>query len=196
MNISALMALGNFGLSMFGAFRARSISNRQEEFFNRQADFNMAVGEFNAQVAERSGYENAVTIAEQTREVLGAQIAEFNRRGISIEGSPQFILSKTVNIGRRGAKNAFFDAEVAAYNARQNAANAASQARMNAVQAGSMAMNQTFNIFRTMLSGMNIMRSQSYLQANQSLQQGNPFSPEARSQPVQMMSGGGQNATR
>jgi hypothetical protein len=191
MDITSLMALGNFGLSLLGASRAKALADRQEAFYNREASFNAAVGEFNAQVAARSGYENAVTISEQTKEVLGMQLAEFNRRGVSLEGSPQFILAKTVNTGLRGAKNALFEAGVTAYNARQNASNIASQGRMMASQAGAESMNQTFNLFRTMVSGMNVLKGSSYL--GNSFQQGNPFSPGARAEAVQRIELKGSN---
>jgi hypothetical protein len=45
MDITSLMALGNFGLSLFGASRAKAMADRQEAFYNREASFNAAVGE-------------------------------------------------------------------------------------------------------------------------------------------------------
>jgi hypothetical protein len=122
----AVLGLGSFGLGLFGLSQSRKAYKRQEQHYNQQEEMNRQIGAFNAQVAERVGAENAAAIAMQTKRTLGEQRVEFARRGVSMEGSPMFVMGETMTMGAKQVQQAYFDGQVNKINAQFNAYTASS----------------------------------------------------------------------
>jgi hypothetical protein len=152
MDFGTILGLTNVGLGLFGAFKAREQSLKQQSYYDEQSEINRSIGAFNAEVELRTGAEAAEGIALMTRKLLGQQRAAFAGRGISLEGSPMMLLGETVTMGSKQAQQAYFNAEVQAVNAKYNAISAVSRNRNAADAAGYNALTNTINLARQLTS--------------------------------------------
>jgi hypothetical protein len=160
MDLGSIMNLGNFALSLFGAFRSRNASNRQATIYEEQAALNRRIGQFNAEIAEKAGIESVQAVAQQTKRLLGAQMVAFSHRGISLEGSPMFVLGDTLTMGSKQAQEAYFNAEVSKTNYLYGAQSAVAQASSAAESARFKAMSSSLDIFKSFLQGAQMLKSQ------------------------------------
>jgi len=167
MDLGTIMQLGNFAMGLFGSFSARNTYNRQAAHYEREAALNSQIGAFNAEVAERTGSESVAAIAHQTKKILGAQRNEFARRGISMEGSPMFVMGETITMGSKQAQEAYFNAQVRKTNALYASYGATATASANAERAHGGAMQENFNIFKQFKQGAQNLRSSMAIQENQ-----------------------------
>jgi hypothetical protein len=159
MDLSSLMSLGQLGLGLFGSLVSRNAYNRQATLYEEQGALNRQLGRFNAEVSERTGLESVKAITEQTKKVLGEQALAFSNRGISLEGSPMFVLGETVTMGSKQAQEAYFNAEVQKVNALYASYGATSTASAQSESARGNAMVRSFDIFKGFLQGAKVMKS-------------------------------------
>ncbi len=154
------LGLASVGLGLYGAFRGRQLSGRQEAHYQEQAELNRRIGAFNAEIAIRNGKEQAQGIAEMTRKLLGTQRALFAGRGLKMEGSPMMVLGETFTMGVKQAQEAIFNSEVEAENARYNSVSTVSRAQNMAAQSGFAKLSSTINIAQQAMSLGNIAKYQ------------------------------------
>lgn len=170
MNLDSIFSLGSFGLNLFSnAINVRNY-RKQENYYLRQAEINRRLGAFNAEVAERTGTESMYAIAQQTKKLLGSRIAEMSNRGITLEGSPMFVLGEIETMGRAEAQNAYFNSQVSKINAIFSAEGATN----NMINAGEQAHSNMFSsIINTALSvkrGYDLAKSRFNSPLNQATQ--------------------------
>ena len=160
MDFSPLLGLAQAGLGLFGAFRARQESSRQQSYYEEQSSINKTLGAFNAEVAMRTGSESVDGIAMMTRRLVGQQRAAFAGRGISLEGSPMMLLGESITMGKKQAQEAYFNAEVQAVNARYNTAGIVSKNENLALSAKYNVLTNTINMAQQLMSLSNISQYQ------------------------------------
>lgn len=158
MDLSSILALGQFGLGLFGTFSGRNAYNHQATVYEEQAALNKQIGLFNAEVAERTGVESVKAIAKHTKRLVGEQMVSFSNRGITMEGSPMFVLGDTVSMGSQQAQEAYFNAEVNKVNALYRAYGASTEASARAESAKGSAMAKSLDIFNQFMEGAKMLK--------------------------------------
>jgi hypothetical protein len=153
MDLGTIMQLGSFGLGLFGSFSSRNAANRQATYSEQEAALNRRIGAFNAEIAERTGAESVQAIARQTKRTIGAQKNEFARRGISMEGSPMFVMGDTLTMGSKQAQEAYFNAQVNKINALHGAYKYSSADMKRAEDSRMSAMSSNIDIFKQFIEG-------------------------------------------
>jgi hypothetical protein len=159
---SGFTALASTAVGMFSAFQSSEAAERQADMYNQQAALNRGVGAFNVLTAQRNGVESVKGVALQTKRLLGEQMVSFSNRGISMEGSPMYVLGDTLTMGAQHAQEQYFNAEVQKINYEYAAEGASATAMANAENARYKAMSSTLDIFRTFVDGAKTMGSVLY----------------------------------
>jgi hypothetical protein len=153
------MQVGNFALGLIGLFSSKRESDRQVAMYEYQAQLNRQIGAFNAEVAMQNGVESVNSIALQTKRNLGRQMVSFANRGVSMEGSPMFVLGDTLTMGSKQAQEAYFNAEVQKTNYIYGAQTAGAQATSAAENARYQSLSKTIGIFQQFMDGAKLMNS-------------------------------------
>lgn len=148
-----ILAMGEWGLSLFSRNKARKQYKSQESAFRDQAALNMHIGAFNAAVAEHAGEEEASAILDETLKMYSSQRVRFAQMGIEMSGSPMFVMGETLSMGARKYQEAKFNANVNKINSRFSAVAATASAKANAENARWGARGENVNIFRDLLQG-------------------------------------------
>jgi hypothetical protein len=159
MELSTILALGNFGMGLFGAFSSKNASNRQASIYEEQSALNRQIGAFNAEIAEKTGVEAVRAIAQQTKRVIGQQMVAFANRGITMEGSPMLVLGETLTMGSKHAQETYFNAEVKKINYLYAAQGASANAASAAESATAKATSSTIDIFKQFTEGAKLLQS-------------------------------------
>lgn len=154
-----IFALGEVGLSVFSRNKARQGYKEQEASYSEQAALNQNIGAFNARVAEIVGRETCSAINTETRRMIGEQRARFAQMGISMSGSPMFVMGDTLTMGNKKVQEAQFHTEVDKTNHFYAALSATATAKANANQAKWGARSENVNIIRDVMQGMKMMNA-------------------------------------
>jgi hypothetical protein len=161
MDPSSIASLGNFALNLFGLFNSKNESDRQATLYEQQAALNRQIGAFNAEVAQRSGVEAVNAVALQTKRLVGEQLLSFANRGISMEGSPMYVIGDTITMGSKRAQEEYFNSEVKRINYLFAAQGASATASAAAESASYHSLSKSVDIFKTFLEGAKLMKSSS-----------------------------------
>lgn len=156
---NSLMSLGSFAVNLFANNRKRQIYRQQQGFYEWEAGINQRIGQLNAQAAEFSGNQAVEAITAQTKKILGKQIIEFSNRGITLEGSPMFVMGETVTMGAREAQNAYFNAQVDKINYLYRAESAARSAQNRADEAKYGSYASMLDSIKSIKDGFQLMNS-------------------------------------
>lgn len=159
MNFTDIVGLGSIALNLFSTNRKRSIYRSQQNDYEMQAEINRRIGAFNAQVAEMTGTQNAYIAAEQTRRLLGEQINTLTAKGITLSGSPLFVLGDTKTMGERRVQEAYFNAHVAKTNYEYAALSATQAARSRAEEAKYGQYGAMLDTVKGVYNGANLLKS-------------------------------------
>lgn len=148
-----------------GSRKAKKIAKHQQSTYLYEASLNRQIGEFNAEIIDVMGQETVTGIAYETRRILGEQRASFSGRGITMEGSPMFVMGNTQTMGSKKAQEASFNSQVnkmnTLYAAERASANAMSRAESAQMQAKSAQMDtnrQLIGQFKNLKSGVGAIK--------------------------------------
>lgn len=163
MELSSILGLGSIGLGLFGSFSSINASNRQATIYDEQAELNRQIGAFNAQMSELSGIDAVHAIAKQTKRMLGDQKSAFSSRGITLEGSPMFVLGDTLSMGTEKSQEAYFNAQVQKVNYQYAALGATATATSKAEEAKYTGLQSTITAAKQAMMLSSISKSASNL---------------------------------
>ncbi len=159
MDLSDILSLGSFGLTLFSNISQRNEYRRQENSYLQQAELNKRIGQLNAEVAERTGTETMYAIVNQTKKMLGSNIVAWSNRGVELDGSPMLVLGEIATMGQAEAQNAYFNAQVQKINYQLNANQAVSSAMNSAEQAKYGAFSSMIQSAMTVKRGLDLAKS-------------------------------------
>ncbi len=159
----AVSGLISVGLGLFGSSSSSKASKRQAAIYEEQARLNRQIGAFNAQISEASGIEAVNAIAKQTKRTLGEQKVAFSNRGISLEGSPMFVLGDTLTMGSEKAQEAYFNSQVQKINYQYAALGATATATARAEEAKYAGLQSTITAAQQVMGVLSNLNSASKL---------------------------------
>lgn len=159
MNFDDLFGLGEFGVNLFSNVRRGALLREQGSSFARQAEINMQIGRFNADISERNGINASYAIAAQTKKLLAKQINNMANRGVTMEGSPLFVLGEIETMGENRAQEAMFNSQVQKINYQYSALAAASKANGMAEQAHYASLGALVDTAKSVRDGVRMMNS-------------------------------------
>jgi hypothetical protein len=159
MDFGTVIAIANVAMKMYSLFNSKNASDRQVAEYDQQAALNRQIGAFNAEVAQRSGVEAVNAIALQTKRVVGEQMVSFANRGISMEGSPMYVIGDTLTMGSKRSQEAYLNSEVQRINYLYAAQGASATASAAAESASYKSLGKTVDIFKSFVEGAKLMNS-------------------------------------
>lgn len=178
MNFSDIIGLGSIAVNLFSSLSKRNIYRSQQNDYEAQAEINQRIGAFNAQVAEMTGTQSVYLVAEQSRKLLGRQINTLTAKGISLTGSPLFVLGETKTMGERGVQEAYFNAQVTKTNHEYAALSATQAARARAEEAKYGQYGAMLDTVKSVYNGANLLKS---------MFKSSPLNTTMRSTPIPFM---------
>lgn len=159
MDFSDILGLGSVAMGLFAGLSKQAIYRQQENSYLQQAELNRQIGEFNAAAVERTGTQNIRAIVEQTKRLMGYQINLLTNRGISLEGSPMFVLGDTKTMGMQRAQEAYFNTQVAKVNSQYAAFSATQRALSMAEEAKYGQYGAVFDTIKGVKDGFTLLNS-------------------------------------
>jgi hypothetical protein len=157
--LSEALGLASVGLSLFGAMSAADASDRQAEEWEEQKAVNRAIGAFNMQVAQRQGTMAVNAVIQQTKQIVGKQLVSFANRGITMEGSPLYVIGNTITMGSQKAQEEDFNAQVRKKNYEFQMESGVANANAMAENARYRSLSSTMDIFKGFIEGARLIKS-------------------------------------
>lgn len=149
-------ALGAAGLIMgHNEYKhTREAANRQKQEYERQLSINRQIAKFNNRALDFTSNIQVGKIQGETERVLKSEIATFRSRGVSLEGSPMFVLGETANMGAAKIQELLFNTEVKKKNMELSAEVNAAAARAGAESANIMASEARIGMISNAMKSM------------------------------------------
>jgi hypothetical protein len=102
-------------MAVYGELQKGAATQAQAEASARLYEYNAAVARQNAEVARQAAAQEEGEYRKRTRALMGSQIAQFGRAGVTMEGTPLEVLGETAAEAELNAQRLRYRGELEAW---------------------------------------------------------------------------------